>query len=71
MDRTFTLFELLSMSEEDFSSSVGDDGNAEQYFSPVDILEPQESSLAAIRSFAKAYDTMQVDSIGLVELMLN
>ena len=71
MDRTFTLFELLTMSEEDFSSSLGDNGNAEHYFSPVDILEPQESSLAAIRSFAKAYDTVTVDSIGVIEFILN
>jgi len=70
MDRTFTLFELLSMSDEDFTSSLGENSNAEQYFSPV-IAEPKESSLAAIRSFAEAYDTMKSDSIGLIELILN
>ena len=71
MDKTFTLFELLSMSDEDFSDSVGDFGNAEQFDSPVDILEPLESSLDNIRSFAKAFEAFKTNSIGVIEMILN
>lgn len=71
MDKTFTFFELLSMSDEDFFDSVGDFSNAEHFDSPVGILEPLESSLENIRCFAEAFDVVKTNSIGVVEMILN
>ncbi|WP_163714082.1 hypothetical protein [Mangrovibacterium lignilyticum] len=71
MDRTFTWFEFLVMSEDDLSESVGELVNAEQIHSSDKIEGPASKVLDNIRKFAETYDTVETKSIGFVEFNLN
>jgi len=72
MNRTFTLSELLSMSDADFSDALDEACSLEmELLQEESASNPFESGLKNIRCFAAAYHTIRTNSVDVVEVILN